>query len=110
MHVNVKASGSELTLTVIDDGRGLGASARRSGLDNMLRRAEGLGGTFHVGTSPDAEASGRGQRRGRPGTRLVWRSRSRTDGAGPYPSCSLVAKTAACVRLSRPSFASMLDT
>lgn len=72
VHVNVKASGSELTLTVIDDGRGLGASARRSGLDNMLRRAEGLGGTFHLGTSPDAEDQG-AAKGGRPGTRLVWR-------------------------------------
>ncbi|MGZ4618289.1 MAG: GAF domain-containing protein [Frankiaceae bacterium] len=72
VHVNIKASGSEVILTVIDDGRGIAGSHRRSGLDNMLRRAEGLGGTFQVGASPHAEPA-EAARTGRPGTRLIWR-------------------------------------
>jgi signal transduction histidine kinase len=38
-----------LTLTVADDGVGLGSSARRSGLSNLRRRADRHGGRFAVG-------------------------------------------------------------
>ncbi|MFE3602969.1 GAF domain-containing protein [Streptomyces sp. NPDC059096] len=49
-----------LTLTVSDNGTGIAPDGRRSGLDNLARRAEGLGGGLTVGV----------RRRG--GTRLVW--------------------------------------
>lgn len=49
-----------LTLTVTDDGVGLSEGGRRSGLANLARRAEKLGGTF----TAQARASG--------GTHLEW--------------------------------------
>ncbi|MFD5746335.1 GAF domain-containing protein [Streptomyces sp. NPDC127033] len=49
-----------LNLTVSDNGTGIAPDGRRSGLDNLARRAEGLGGGLTVGTP----------RQG--GTRLVW--------------------------------------
>jgi len=46
--------GDELTLDIIDNGRGIPAdNQRRSGLANMARRAEQVGGTCHI-TSPPA--------------------------------------------------------
>lgn len=53
--------GSEILLTVSDDGRGLGEITRSSGLRNMGERAELLGGAFAVTSQPG------------PGTRLEWR-------------------------------------
>ncbi len=51
----------ELVVNVIDDGRGISAdNQRRSGLDNMSRRAQQLGGTFGFSTP----ASG--------GTQVCW--------------------------------------
>ncbi|MEU5011024.1 GAF domain-containing protein [Streptomyces sp. NPDC021749] len=50
-----------LSLTVQDDGVGIPADGRRSGLRNLAERAEGLGGAMAV----EAPAEG--------GTRLVWR-------------------------------------
>ncbi|MCW2720913.1 GAF domain-containing protein [Pseudonocardia sp.] len=50
----------ELTLRVVDDGVGIPATTRRSGLANMTARAERHGGTLHVG---------RGERAG---TTLCW--------------------------------------
>ena len=58
--VEVSATAGELTLEVTDDGVGMGASTRRSGLANLRRRAEHRGGTFTV---EPAEPSG---------TRLRW--------------------------------------
>jgi signal transduction histidine kinase len=46
--VEVTATGDELTLQVTDDGVGMGAVTRRSGLSNMRRRAEQRGGTLAV--------------------------------------------------------------
>jgi signal transduction histidine kinase len=51
-----------ITLVVDDDGRGIPANnSRQSGLANMRRRAEQLGGTCEITTSPEA------------GTRVRWR-------------------------------------
>lgn len=50
----------ELTAEVVDDGRGVAGTDRRSGLRNLAERAAELGGTFTV-ESPEAG-----------GTRLVW--------------------------------------
>lgn len=55
----------ELVLVVSDDGTGIPPGVPRSGLRNLARRAEELGGTFVVEpVEPDAA---------REGTRLVWR-------------------------------------
>jgi signal transduction histidine kinase len=58
--VEVRTTGERLILDLRDDGVGLGASTRRSGLANLRRRAEQRGGTFTV---QDVEPRG---------TRLVW--------------------------------------
>jgi two-component system, NarL family, sensor histidine kinase DevS len=52
---------SELVLEVTDNGRGMGGTARRSGLRNLRDRAAALGGTFELSSEPNA------------GTRLMWR-------------------------------------
>lgn len=54
-------TGTELLLTVSDNGRGLGPGTRRSGLANLRERATELGGTFEVTARPSG------------GTRLAWR-------------------------------------
>lgn len=54
-------AGTELTLTVTDDGIGLPEGGRRSGLANLADRASALGGTFTARTRPEG------------GTELVWR-------------------------------------
>jgi len=54
-----------LTVQITDDGIGIPAEGRRSGLRNLARRAEKLGGELRLGPAgPDAD---------RPGTRLEWR-------------------------------------
>ncbi|HEX3197297.1 MAG TPA: GAF domain-containing protein [Propionibacteriaceae bacterium] len=53
IRVNVQADGQRLALTVIDNGIGLGATTRRSGLANLSRRAERHGGHLDVGNSPE---------------------------------------------------------
>jgi signal transduction histidine kinase len=53
--------GDDIVLTVSDDGRGITAGTRESGLRNMRERAESFGGTFEVQPSPDG------------GTVAVWR-------------------------------------
>jgi signal transduction histidine kinase len=54
-----------LTVQVIDNGNGIPANGRRSGLRNLAVRAERLGGELHVGPAdPGAHP---------PGTRLEWR-------------------------------------
>jgi signal transduction histidine kinase len=47
--VDVAATADRLTVDVRDDGVGLGPTGRRSGLDNLRRRAEHRGGTCTVG-------------------------------------------------------------
>jgi signal transduction histidine kinase len=59
--VAVAVQGAEVSIRVVDDGRGLGQSTRRSGLDNLRGRAVERGGTFAV-TSPTTG-----------GTELLWR-------------------------------------
>jgi signal transduction histidine kinase len=54
-------TGEDIALTVRDDGRGVPEGAVHSGLLNMRERAEQLGGTCVVESSPDA------------GTAVVWR-------------------------------------
>ncbi|PPJ30964.1 histidine kinase [Nocardia nova] len=56
--------GDDLTITVTDDGCGIGDNITPSGLTNLAERARSLGGTFR--TTPGAEGSDR------PGTRLRW--------------------------------------
>ena len=62
VEVVLKATSKEVVLTVSDDGVGLPAEGRRSGLANLARRAEGLGGSFEASGAPDG------------GTRVVWRA------------------------------------
>lgn len=54
-----------ITLDITDNGRGLGAPTRSSGLASMRRRAENNGGTLQSARPPDG------------GTRLTWTARSR---------------------------------
>jgi signal transduction histidine kinase len=63
--VEVAAEGSELSIVVRDDGRGIGDTDRRSGLANLRRRAEQYGGHLTVGP---ADSSGRA----RQGTLVQW--------------------------------------
>jgi len=53
--------GDEIVLTVTDDGRGIAAGSRESGLRNLRERAESLGGTFQAERGPEG------------GTVAVWR-------------------------------------
>jgi signal transduction histidine kinase len=48
VEVGVRAGEGWLTLTVADDGVGIGAPTRASGLDNMRHRAEEIGGDFRI--------------------------------------------------------------
>jgi signal transduction histidine kinase len=59
--VAVSVSGSTLTVSIEDDGVGLGQATRRSGLENLRRRAETRAGTFQTG--PGASGTG---------TRVTW--------------------------------------
>ena len=61
VQLSVFATTSRLTVTISDDGTGLGDVARRSGLDNMRRRAEERNGSMVVAEVPDLG-----------GTTLVW--------------------------------------
>ncbi|MET9068245.1 sensor histidine kinase [Streptosporangium sandarakinum] len=58
--VHAALTGDRLTLLVEDDGVGLPADGRRSGLRNLSERADRLGGAFHVDAPPGG------------GTRLTW--------------------------------------
>jgi signal transduction histidine kinase len=62
--VDVDPSGL-LTVEVTDNGTGIPADGRRSGLGNLARRAEKLGGELRL-TPADPGAPA-------PGTRLEWR-------------------------------------
>jgi signal transduction histidine kinase len=65
VEVSLVADGEEVCLTVMDDGVGIFPGGRRSGLDNMQRRAESFGGTSRL---EPVRADGSG-------TRLVWTAR-----------------------------------
>lgn len=54
--VRLAVAEGTLTVTVTDNGSGFGPDAARSGLKNLARRAEALGGTFTHGTPPDGGA------------------------------------------------------
>jgi signal transduction histidine kinase len=58
--ISVEVDHERLTLIVADNGVGLPADGRRSGLRNLQERAERLGGFFEIGSPPEG------------GTRLVW--------------------------------------
>ncbi|MFJ8042811.1 GAF domain-containing protein [Kitasatospora sp. NPDC096147] len=58
--VALRAAGGRLVLTVEDDGVGIPAQGRRSGLRNLADRAERLGGTLELAAPEQG------------GTRLVW--------------------------------------
>ena len=65
--VDVDASITELSLDVTDDGVGIGATRRRSGLANLSQRAEGHGGTLVLVNSDLHQSHGNQE-----GTRLRW--------------------------------------
>jgi signal transduction histidine kinase len=60
-HLSLHATTSQLTVTISDDGRGMGAVSRISGLDNMRRRAEERAGSMVLAEVPDLG-----------GTTIVW--------------------------------------
>jgi signal transduction histidine kinase len=60
--VVLETDGHEVRLTVTDDGVGVPAEGRRSGLRNMAERAEQLGGAMELTVPPEG------------GTTLVWRA------------------------------------
>ena len=59
--LNLHATTSRLTVTISDDGVGMGDADRRSGLDNMRERAENRKGSMVIAEVPDLG-----------GTTLVW--------------------------------------
>jgi len=69
--VVVTAESQRLTVEISDDGRGLGETTRRSGLDNLRRRAEARGGRFDI-TSPWPEPSEQPAAPPPGGTQLLW--------------------------------------
>ncbi len=62
VEVSLQATSDEVILTVTDNGRGIPADGRRSGLRNLEERARGLSGTLEI-ARPDEG-----------GSRLVWRA------------------------------------
>lgn len=61
VRLRLQARSESFSLVVTDDGRGIGPTERRSGLDNMRARAESRRGSFQVAPASDAG-----------GTRLEW--------------------------------------
>ena len=59
--LSIFATTNRLTVTISDDGTGVGDAARRSGLDNMRLRAEDRNGSMAIAEVPDLG-----------GTTLVW--------------------------------------
>jgi signal transduction histidine kinase len=68
VHVDVTATTTELSMDVSDNGIGIGATERRSGLANLRQRAEQRGGTFALGY-PSSDALAPSEHKG---TRLTW--------------------------------------
>lgn len=62
VEVDVRVVGEELQIVVVDDGAGIAADVRRSGLDNLRARAEIRGGTFQARSVPAG------------GTELLWKA------------------------------------
>ena len=60
--VDVSVTSGEVIVTATDDGVGIGAAGRSSGLTNLRVRAEHRGGTFTIGPAPGG------------GTQLVWKA------------------------------------
>jgi signal transduction histidine kinase len=50
--IRITATGTELELTVTDDGAGFSPERLGNGVGNMRARAESLGGSFDIGTGP----------------------------------------------------------
>ncbi len=71
VEVSVAVAEGRVTMTIEDDGRGISASARYSGLDNITERAHLLGGQCAI-------ISGRGT-----GTRIEWSVPVAVDQEGP---------------------------
>ncbi|MGQ0632765.1 MAG: GAF domain-containing protein [Sporichthyaceae bacterium] len=67
VELRLDARSNTLTLEVLDDGVGLGANTRRSGLANLRRRAQSRGGQFEVGPAPAGHCPNN-----REGTHLRW--------------------------------------
>ncbi|HEY3527727.1 MAG TPA: GAF domain-containing protein [Nocardioides sp.] len=59
--LSIHATTARLTVTISDDGGGIGDAVRRSGLDNMRERAESRNGSMVIAEVPDLG-----------GTTLVW--------------------------------------
>ncbi|MFB8122519.1 GAF domain-containing protein [Streptomyces bacillaris] len=62
VEVSLKATADEVLLTVTDNGRGIPAQSRRSGLDNLAERARQVGGALELSTPEGG------------GSRLLWRA------------------------------------
>ncbi|MGW7355182.1 GAF domain-containing protein [Streptomyces sp. NPDC054802] len=71
VEVALQATSDEVVLTVTDNGRGIPAGGRRSGLSNLEERARDVGGTLRI-ERPDEG-----------GSRLVWRAPLTTCPDGP---------------------------
>ncbi|MHB1173004.1 MAG: GAF domain-containing sensor histidine kinase [Lacisediminihabitans sp.] len=61
IEVEIASSSREVVLTIVDDGKGMGESTRRSGLNNLRQRAEERGGSLQLEANEPS------------GVRLVWR-------------------------------------
>ncbi|MEV5971473.1 GAF domain-containing sensor histidine kinase [Streptomyces sp. NPDC051921] len=62
VEVSLQATSDEVVLTVTDNGRGIPADGRRSGLSNLDERARSVGGTLRIEGTDES------------GSRLVWRA------------------------------------
>ncbi|WP_443062699.1 GAF domain-containing protein [Streptomyces sp. NBC_00390] len=62
VEVSLQATADEVILTVTDNGRGIPADGRRSGLRNLAERARSVGGTLDIHTPAEG------------GSRLIWRA------------------------------------
>ncbi|MFH8624491.1 GAF domain-containing protein [Streptomyces vietnamensis] len=62
VEVSLQATSDEVVLTVTDNGRGIPADGRRSGLSNLDERARSVGGTLRIERTDES------------GSRLVWRA------------------------------------
>ncbi|WP_407698308.1 sensor histidine kinase [Streptomyces marianii] len=70
VEVSLQATADEVVLTVTDDGKGIPADGRRSGLRNLAERASSMGGTLDIRTPAEG------------GSRLVWRAPFAAGNAG----------------------------